>query len=96
LSGLKSELLCDFHCNSKSLLLFVGGFPGSKFLEFPYKRFLVTSAKETLINELNIQGNEISEGVHSFGWAGQEEERLWEMRIVVGEYQCVVGFLSCE
>jgi hypothetical protein len=65
-------------------------------LEFPTKRFLVTCARETLINEWDTQGTNISEGVHSLGWVGQEEESWWKIGIVVGEYQWVVGFMSCE
>jgi hypothetical protein len=42
------------------------------------------------------EGLRSSEGVHSLGWEGQEEERWWKIRIVVGEYQWVVSFLSCE
>jgi hypothetical protein len=30
---------------------------------------------------------EISEGVDSLGWSGQEEEIWWKIRIDVGEYQ---------
>jgi hypothetical protein len=60
-------------------------------LEFPAERFLVTCARETLINEWDARGTEISEGVHSLGWTGQEEESWWKIRIVVGEYQ-----LGCE
>jgi hypothetical protein len=71
-------------------------FLATSFLEFPTKRFLVTCARETLINEWDARGTEISEGVHSVGWAGQEEESWWKIRIAVGEYQWVVGFLSCE
>jgi hypothetical protein len=58
-------------------------------------RFLATNAIETLINEWDIQGTKISEGVHSLGWAGQEEESWWKIGIVVREYQWVVS-LSCE
>jgi hypothetical protein len=32
ISGLKSELLSEFHYNNKYLLLFAGSFPGNKFL----------------------------------------------------------------
>jgi hypothetical protein len=56
-------------------------------LEFPAKRFLATCARETLINEWNAQVIEISEGVHSLGWIGQEEESWWRIKIVVREYQ---------
>jgi hypothetical protein len=49
-----------------------------------------------MINEWDAQGTELSEGVHSLGLAGQEEERWWKIGIVVGEYQGVVSFLSCE
>jgi hypothetical protein len=66
-------------------------------LEFPIVRFLVTCARETLINEWDgPNGLRASEGVHSLGWEGQEEESLVEIRIVVGEYQWVVGYPSCE
>ena len=56
-------------------------------LEFPAKRLLVACARETLINKWEVRGTEISEGVHSLGWTGQEEESWWKIRIVVGEYQ---------
>jgi hypothetical protein len=56
-------------------------------LEFPAERFLATCARETLINEWDARGTEISEGVHSLGWTGQEEESWWKIGIVVGEYQ---------
>jgi hypothetical protein len=65
-------------------------------LEFPTEIFLVTYATETLINEWDTEGTEISEGVYSLGWASREEERQWKIRIIVGEYQRVMGFLSHE
>jgi hypothetical protein len=64
--------------------------------EFPAERFLVTCARETLINEWDAQGTEISEEVHSLGWEGREEESWWKIGIVVGYYQWVVSFLSFE
>jgi hypothetical protein len=39
-------------------------------LEFPTERFLVTCARETLINEWDARGIEISEEVYSMGWVG--------------------------
>jgi hypothetical protein len=57
---------------------------------------LVTYDRETMINEWDSQGTDIIEGVHSLGWAIREEERWWKIEIVVGEYQWVVGFMSCE
>jgi hypothetical protein len=66
-------------------------FLAANSLEFPAKRFLVTCARETLINEWDTQGIEISEGVHSLGWTGQEEESWGKISIDVGEYQ-----LGCE
>jgi hypothetical protein len=49
---MKSELLGELHCNNKSLLMFVGKFfIEASSLEFPAERFLVTCARETLINE---------------------------------------------
>jgi hypothetical protein len=59
-------------------------------LEFPSEKLLATCAKETLINKWDTQGIEISEGVHSLGWACQEEESWWKIEIVVGRYQWVV------
>jgi hypothetical protein len=56
-------------------------------LEFPAQRFLATCAKETLINEWDDQGTEISEGVHSLGWMGQEEESWWKIKITIRKYQ---------
>jgi hypothetical protein len=38
----------------------------------------------------------ISEGVHSLCWAGQEEESWWKIGIVVGRYQWVLTFMRCE
>jgi hypothetical protein len=55
-------------------------------LEFLAERFLVTYARETLINEWDARWTKSNEGVHSFGWAGQEEERWRKFEIVVGEY----------
>jgi hypothetical protein len=63
-------------------------------LEFLVEKFLATYARETLINEWDTQGIEINEGVHSLGWEGQEEERWWKIRIVVGRYQWVVSFFE--
>jgi hypothetical protein len=57
---------------------------------------MVTYAIETLINEWDARGIEINEGEHSLGWESQDEESWWKIRIVVGEYQGVVGFLSCN
>jgi hypothetical protein len=81
-----SELMCEFHCSRKCLLLFVGSFLAVSSLEFLVEILLVTCARETLINEWDAQGTEISEGVHSLGWEVREEERWWKIRIVVGEY----------
>jgi hypothetical protein len=44
----------------------------------------------------DAQGTNNSEGVHSLGWAGQEEESWWKIEILVGIYQWVVSFMSCE
>jgi hypothetical protein len=71
-------------------------FLAASSLEFPTEIFLVTYARETLINEWDDRGTEINEGVHSLGWTGQEEESWWKIRIVVGRYQWVVSFMSCE
>jgi hypothetical protein len=60
-------------------------------LEFLAERFLVTCARETMINEWDARGIEIDEGVNSLGWVGREEERWWKIKIVVGEYQWVVS-----
>ena len=65
-------------------------------IEFIVEIFLVTYARETLINEWDARGTEINEGVHSLGWESQEEEIWWKIGTVVGEFQWVVGFLSCE
>jgi hypothetical protein len=43
-------------------------------------RFLVTYARETLINEWDTRWTERSEGVHSLGWVGREEESWWKIR----------------
>jgi hypothetical protein len=50
----------------------------------PIERFLVTYARNTLINVWDALENEISERVHSLGWAGQEEEIWWKIGIVIG------------
>jgi hypothetical protein len=39
-------------------------------LELPTEILLVTFSKETFINEWDVQGTNISEGVHSLGWEG--------------------------
>jgi hypothetical protein len=41
-------------------------------LEFPTERFLVTYARETLINEWDARGTEISEDIP---WVGQVERK---------------------
>jgi hypothetical protein len=91
LSGLKSELLGELHCINKCLLLFLlVFFLAVSSLEFPAERFLATCARETLINEWDALWTESSEGVHSLGWEGQEEESWRKFKIVVGENQWVV------
>ena len=57
------------------------------FLEFPAERFLAACARETLIKKWDARGTDIIEGLHSFGWTCQEEERWWKIGIEVGEYQ---------
>ena len=57
---------------------------------------MVTYARETLLNKWDAQENNISEGVHSLGWIGQEEESWWKIRIVVGKYQWDVSFMNYE
>ena len=89
---MKSELLCELHCNNKCLVLLLVVFLAVSSLEFLVEIFLVICARETLINERDARWNEKSEGVHSLGWAGQEEESWRNFRIVVGEYQWVVGY----
>jgi hypothetical protein len=71
-------------------------FLATSSLEFPTERFMVTCASETLINEWDAQGTDISEGVHSLGSTGQEEEGWWKIEIVLGRYEWVVSFMSCE
>jgi hypothetical protein len=56
-------------------------------LEFSTERFLDGCDRETMINEWDSQGIEINEGVHSLGWTGQEEEKWWKIRTIVGKYQ---------
>jgi hypothetical protein len=53
---------------------------------FPADRFIVTYSRENLINECDSPGTEISEGVHSLGWVGQEEDIWWKIERDVGEY----------
>ena len=55
-------------------------------LEFPTERFLAACARDTLINEWDARGIEISEGVHSLGWTGKEEDGWWKIDIVAREY----------
>jgi hypothetical protein len=48
---------------------FIGSFPSSEFpWVFLVERFLVTCARETLINEWDDRWTMISEGAHSLGW----------------------------
>ena len=61
-------------------------------LEVLAKIFLVTCAKETLINKWDAQWIESIEGVHSLGWVGQEEESWRKFGVFVGEFQWVVGY----
>jgi hypothetical protein len=50
--GLKSALLCEFHCISKVVAgYFTDILPRSESLEFLVVRFLVTYVRETLINK---------------------------------------------
>jgi hypothetical protein len=44
-----------------------------------------------IINEWDTQGTKSSEGVHSLGSVGREEESWRKFGIVVGEYHRVVG-----
>jgi hypothetical protein len=74
------------------VVVFLVVFLAVSSLEFPSSEILVTYARETLINEWDARWTKSSEGVHSLGWAGQEEESWWKIKIVVGEYQWVVGF----
>jgi hypothetical protein len=73
------------------LLLLLVVFSVVSSLEFLEKRFLITCVKEILINKWDARWTESSELVHSLGWASQEEESWRKLRIVVGEYQWVVG-----
>jgi hypothetical protein len=77
--------------NKLVVVVFLVVFLAVSSLEFPVVRFLVTYARETLINEWDARWTESSEGVHSLGWAGREEESWRKFRIVVGECQWVVG-----
>jgi hypothetical protein len=61
-------------------------------LSFPTERFMVTYARETLINEWDAQGTNINEGVNSLGWVVARKRAGGKIRIVVAEYQWVVGF----
>jgi hypothetical protein len=61
-------------------------FLATSSLKFPTKIFLVTCARETLINEWDVQVTDINEGAHSFCWTSQEEESWWKTRIVVEGY----------
>jgi len=61
-------------------------------LEFPIEILLVTYSRETLINEWDTKWTKSSDGVHSLGWAGHEEEIWRNFKIVVGEYQWVMGY----
>jgi len=73
--GLKSEVLGEFPCISKCLLVFCFMlFLAVSSLEFPTERFLATWASETLINERDAWWTERNDGVHSLGWEAQEEE----------------------
>jgi hypothetical protein len=56
------------------VVVFLVVFLAVNFLEFLVERFLVTYAIETLINKWDAQWIERSEGVHSLGLEGQEEE----------------------
>jgi hypothetical protein len=53
-------------------------------LDFPTERFLATYDGDTLINEWDTRWTESSEGVHSLGWVGQEEESWREIGMNVG------------
>jgi len=55
-------------------------------LVFLVETFLATCSRETLINEGDAKWTERNEGVHSLGWAGEEEESRRKFGIVVGEY----------
>jgi hypothetical protein len=57
-------------------------------------RFLVTCAKETLINEWDVHWTKNNEGVHSFGWhvkrkrAGGNQDNCKRMPMIVGYQSC--------
>jgi hypothetical protein len=63
-------------------------------LKFPIVVLLVTFDKERFINDRDAQWIAISEGVHSLGWAGREEESWRKFMIIVGECQWVVGLFE--
>jgi hypothetical protein len=65
---------------------FVDSFLEAFSFDFPAERFLATYARETLINEWDARGTEISEGLHFLGWTGQEEESWWKIKIIVRQY----------
>jgi len=69
------------------VVVFISSFLGS---EFSTKRFLVTCAIYTLINEWDISCTESSEGVHFLGWVGQKEDNWRNFKITVEEYQWIV------
>ena len=64
------------------VVVFLVVFLATSSLEFPDERFLVTCARETLINEWDAQETKISEGVQSLGWASREEESWWKIKII--------------
>jgi hypothetical protein len=57
--------------------VFVVGLPlvflEASSLEFLAQRFLLTCSREILINEWDVCGTEINEGVHSLGWTGKRK-----------------------
>ena len=51
-------------------------FLATSSLEFLVVRFPVTYAREIMINEWDFEWIKSSEGVHSLGWEGREEESI--------------------
>jgi hypothetical protein len=60
-------------------------------LEFLSRDILSYMCQRDPRNEWDVWWTESNEGVHSLGWESREEESWWKIKIIVGEYQWIVG-----
>jgi hypothetical protein len=100
LLGLKSELLCEFHCSNKLLLCFPSSFTDSEFPWVPSSEIPSYLCQRDPNKWMGRQRNWEQWRGTFLGWVGREEESWRNFGVVVGEYQRVVGlfelWVDCE